>query len=306
MAGGKLLCVPELPDISAYLHALEERILGQTLEHVRIASVFLLRTTLPKVSECEGQEVRELRRIGKRIAIGLENDRWLVLHLMIAGRLHWRKVGVKLGGRQNLAAFDFPAGSLLLTEAGVKRRASLHVVCGADLGAMNPGGIEPLSASFEDFQSALTAENRTLKRALTDPRIISGVGNAYSDEILHAAQLSPIALTRKLNPKEWKSLFEATRVTLLLWIERLIEESRHAFPEKVTAFRKEMAVHGRFGQPCPRCGHAVQRIRYADNETNYCAVCQTGGKVLADRSLSRLLGADWPRTLDELEALKQR
>lgn len=298
--------MPELPDIAAYLCALEERILGQTLEQVRIASVFLLRTTVPKVSECEGQVVRHLRRIGKRIAIGLENDRWLVLHLMIAGRLHWRKAGVKLGGRQNLAAFDFPNGSLLLTEAGVKRRASLHIVCGGDLAAMDPGGIEPLSASFHEFQSALVVENRTLKRALTDPRIISGVGNAYSDEILHAAQLSPIALTRKLNPDEWKRLFEAIGTTLQLWIERLNEEGRRTFPEKVTAFRQEMAVHGRYGQPCPRCAQPIQRIRYADNETNYCAACQTGGKVLADRSLSRLLGADWPRTLDELEALRQR
>lgn len=298
--------MPELPDIAAYLHALEERIVRQTVEHVRIASVFLLRTTQPPVSECEGREVRELRRIGKRIAIGLDGDLWLVLHLMIAGRLHWRKAGVKLGGKQNLAAFDFPNGSLLLTEAGVKRRASLHVVRGEDLAAMDPGGVDPLIVDLDGFRSALTVENRTLKRALTDPRIISGIGNAYSDEILHAARLSPIALTHKLNSQEWERLFTATRETLVLWIDRLREESRHTFPEKVTAFREEMAVHGRYSKACPRCGEPVQRIRYADNETNYCAVCQTGGKVLADRSLSRLLGADWPRTLDELEAIKRR
>jgi formamidopyrimidine-DNA glycosylase len=298
--------VPELPDIAAYLHALEERIMRRTLEHVRIASVFLLRTTQPQVSECEGREVRELRRIGKRIAIGLDGDLWLVLHLMIAGRLHWRKAGVKLGGKQNLAAFDFPNGSLLLTEAGVKRRASLHVVRGEDLAAMDPGGVDPLIVDLDGFRSALTVENRTLKRALTDPRIISGIGNAYSDEILHAARLSPIALTHKLNSQEWERLFTATRETLVLWIDRLREESHHTFPEKVTAFRMEMAVHGRYSKACPRCSEPVQRIRYADNETNYCAVCQTGGKVLADRSLSRLLGADWPRTLDELEAIKRR
>ena len=298
--------MPELPDIAAYLHALEERIVGQTLDHVRIASVFLLRTTQPRIAECEGKEVRELRRIGKRIAIGLDGDLWLVLHLMIAGRLHWRKTGVKLGGKQNLAAFDFPNGSLVLTEAGVKRRASLHIVRGADLASMDPGGVDPLTADVESFRATLIADNRTLKRALTDPRILSGIGNAYSDEILHAAQLSPIALTHKLNPEEWRRLFTATRETLMLWIDRLKEESRQVFPEKVTAFREEMAVHGRYGKACPRCGQPIQRIRYADNETNYCAGCQTDGKVLADRSLSQLLGQDWPRTLDELEALKHR
>ncbi len=298
--------MPELPDIAAYLHALEERIVGQTLDHVRIASVFLLRTTQPRIAECEGKEVRELRRIGKRIAIGLDGDLWLVLHLMIAGRLHWRKTRVKLGGKQNLAAFDFPNGSLVLTEAGVKRRASLHIVRGADLASMDPGGVDPLTADVESFRATLIADNRTLKRALTDPRILSGIGNAYSDEILHAAQLSPIALTHKLNPEEWRRLFTATRETLMLWIDRLKEESRQVFPEKVTAFREEMAVHGRYGKACPRCGQPIQRIRYADNETNYCAGCQTDGKVLADRSLSQLLGQDWPRTLDELEALKHR
>ena len=298
--------MPELPDIAAYLHALEERIVGQTLDHVRIASVFLLRTTQPRIAECEGKEVRELRRIGKRIAIGLDGDLWLVLHLMIAGRLYWRKTGVKLGGKQNLAAFDFANGSLVLTEAGVKRRASLHIVRGADLASMDPGGVDPLTADVESFRATLIADNRTLKRALTDPRILSGIGNAYSDEILHAAQLSPIALTHKLNPEEWRRLFTATRETLMLWIDRLKEESRQVLPEKVTAFREEMAVHGRYGKACPRCGQPIQRIRYADNETNYCAGCQTDGKVLADRSLSQLLGQDWPRTLDELEALKHR
>jgi formamidopyrimidine-DNA glycosylase len=304
---GKLIAMPELPDITAYITALEARILGQKLEHVRIASAFLLRTAKPAVSETEGKIVRELRRIGKRIAIGVEGDLWLVLHLMIAGRLHWRPPGAKLGGRNNLAAFDFAHGSLVLTEAGSKRRASLHIVAGqASLEAMNPGGIEVLSSDLEAFRKALTAENRTLKRALTDPRILSGIGNSYSDEILHAAQLSPVKLTQKLNSEEWDRLFTATKQTLQLWIDRMNAEAGKAFPEKVTAFRPEMAVHGRFGLPCPRCGEKVQRIRYADNETDYCARCQTGGRVLADRSLSRLMKSDWPRTLDELEALKRR
>ena len=307
LAIGKLIAVPELPDITAYITALEARILGQKLEHVRIASAFLLRTAQPAVSETEGKIVRELRRIGKRIAIGVEGDLWLVLHLMIAGRLHWRPLGAKLGGRNNLAAFDFSHGSLVLTEAGSKRRASLHIVAGeAALDAMNPGGIEVLSSDLEAFRRALTAENRTLKRALTDPRILSGIGNSYSDEILHAAQLSPVTLTQKLNSEEWERLFTATKETLQLWMDRMNAEAGKAFPEKVTAFRPEMAVHGRFGLPCPRCGEKVQRIRYADNETDYCARCQTGGRVLADRSLSRLMKSDWPRTLDELEALKRR
>jgi formamidopyrimidine-DNA glycosylase len=299
--------MPELPDISAYLSALQERAVGQPLQRVRLNSPFLLRTAAPPIAEAEGHEVTELRRIGKRVAIGLSNDLWLVLHLMIAGRLHWRSPGAKLAGRNNLAAFDFPNGSLLLTEAGTKRRASLHVVKGEEaLRSIDPGGIEVFDSDLGAFIAAMTAENRTLKRALTDPRILSGIGNAYSDEILHAAQLSPIALTSKLLPEEWQRLFAATRATLRFWIDRLGAESRQAFPEKVTAFRKDMAVHGRYGQPCPRCGEPVQRIRYADNETNYCAKCQTGGRVLADRALSRLLGADWPRTLDELEALKRR
>jgi formamidopyrimidine-DNA glycosylase len=302
-----LIGVPELPDISAYLTALDPRIVGQRLEGIRIAGISLLRTAQPPVAEAEGRVVRELRRVGKRIAIGLDNDLWLVLHLMIAGRLHWRPPGAKLGGRQNLAAFDFPTGTLVLTEAGSKRRASLHVFRGEEsLISVDPGGIDVLAADLNAFRAALTAENRTLKRALTDPRLLSGIGNAYSDEILHAAQLSPIALTHKLKPEEWQRLYDAARETLELWIDRLCAEAQVAFPEKVTAFRKEMAVHGRFDQPCPRCGQKIQRIRYADNETNYCAQCQTGGKVLADRSLSRLLGSDWPRTLDELEALKRR
>jgi len=299
--------MPELPDIVAYVGAIESRVLGQPLQRVRLASPFLLRTSQPPLSSVEGRAVRELRRVGKRIAFGFEDDLWLVLHLMIAGRLHWRPPGAKLGGRQNLAAFDFPHGSLVLTEAGAKRRASLHVVSGEEsLRSMDPGGIDVFASDMNSFRAALAAENHTLKRALTDPRLISGIGNAYSDEILHAAQLSPITLTGKLKPEEWERLFTATKQTLELWINRLHTEAEKAFPEKVTAFRKEMAVHGRYGEPCPRCGDKVLRIRYADKETNYCARCQTGGKVLADRSLSRLLGSDWPRTLEELEALKRR
>jgi formamidopyrimidine-DNA glycosylase len=299
--------MPELPDIAAYIHALSPRIVGKPLEHIRIASPFLLRTVKPPINDVEGHVVRELRRIGKRIAIGFDNDHWLVLHLMIAGRLHWRPLGAKLGGRNNLAAFDFPGGSLILTEAGSKRRASLHVLASEDdLRSIDPGGLEIFSSDLDSFRNALTSENRTLKRALTDPRILSGIGNAYSDEILHAARLSPITQTHKLKPEEWERLYTATRETLQLWIDRLNAEADASFPEKVTAFRKDMAVHGRFGEPCPRCGEKIQRIRYADNETNYCARCQTAGKVLADRSLSRLLGSDWPRTLDELETLKQR
>jgi formamidopyrimidine-DNA glycosylase len=299
--------MPELPDITAYIAAIEARILGQPLTQVRIASAFLLRTAKPSVSDAEGKTVRAVRRIGKRIAIGVDGDIWLVLHLMIAGRLHWRAPGAKLAGRNALAAFDFPNGSLVLTEAGTKRRAALHLVAGeAQLEAMNPGGIEVFSSDLEAFRKALTAENRTMKRALTDPRIVSGIGNAYSDEILHAARLSPVTLTHKLSAEEWQRLYDATRETLRLWIDRMLTEAKAGFPEKVTAFRPEMAVHGRFGLPCPRCGSPVQRIRYADNETDYCAVCQTGGRVLADRSLSRLMKSDWPRTLDELEALKRR
>jgi formamidopyrimidine-DNA glycosylase len=299
--------MPELPDIAAYITALEARTVGQPLERVRLTSPFLLRTVQPSLADVEGRVVRELRRIGKRIAIGVESDLWLVLHLMIAGRLHWRPVGAKLGGRRNLAAFDFPNGSLVLTEAASKQRASLHVVRGEEsLPLFDAGGIEVFESDLSAFREALTAENRTLKRALTDPRMVSGIGNAYSDEILHAAQLSPLTLTQKLKEDEWDRLFAATRSTLNLWMDRLRAEAEAAFPEKVTAFRKEMAAHGKYGEPCPRCGEKIQRIRYADKETNYCARCQTGGKVLADRGLSRFLGADWPRTLEELEALKQR
>jgi formamidopyrimidine-DNA glycosylase len=301
------MSVPELPDITAYIHALEARLLGQTLEHVRLGSVFVLRTVDPPVRAAEGRVVTGLRRIGKRIAIGVEGDTWLVIHLMIAGRLHWRPAGAKLGGRNALLALDFPNGALTLTEAGSKRRASLHMVRGQQgLYEMNPGGMEIFDTDLAGFIAALTRENRTLKRALTDPRILSGVGNAYSDEILHAAQLSPITLTQKLKPEEWERLFASTQSILTEWIRRLQREADKTFPEKVTAFRPEFAVHGKFGQSCPRCGSPVQRIRYADNETNYCPTCQTGGKVLADRSLSRLLGSDWPRTLDELEALKRK
>jgi formamidopyrimidine-DNA glycosylase len=299
--------MPELPDIAAYLTALEPRILGQPLERVRLTSPFLLRTVEPSLAELQSGVVRELRRIGKRIAIGVDGHLWLVLHLMIAGRLHWRPVGAKLDGRRNLAAFDFPNGSLVLTEAATKQRVSLHIVRGQEsLQSFDAGGIEVFESNLPAFRTALTAENRTLKRALTDPRMVSGIGNAYSDEILHAAQLSPLTLTQKLKDEEWVRLFDATRNTLKLWIERLRAEAKATFPEKVTAFRKEMATHGKYGEPCPRCREKIQRIRYADKETNYCARCQTGGKVLADRGLSRLLGADWPRTLEELEALKRR
>jgi formamidopyrimidine-DNA glycosylase len=311
LQSGRVPCnlniVPELPDIAAYITVLESRLLGMKLESVRLGSPFLLRSVDPPLSIVEGRTLEQLRRIGKRIAFGVEGDLWLVLHLMIAGRLHWKKRDVKLGGRRNLAAFDFPDGSLLLTEAGSKHRASLHVVRGVEkLATFDAGGIDVFAADLNQFRSVLSAENHTLKRVLTDPRMLSGIGNAYSDEILHAAQLSPVALTQKLKDEEWEKLFSATRLTLKLWIECLQREAKIAFPEKVTAFRKDMAVHGRYGQPCPRCGDKILRIRYADKETNYCARCQTGGKVLADRSLSRLLGSDWPRSLEELEALKRR
>ena len=299
--------MPELPDISAYIDALESRIVGQPLERIRLNSAFLLRTAQPPLASVEGRTVRELRRIGKRIVIGLDGDLWLALHLMIAGRLHWQPPAAKLSGRRSLAAFDFPSGSLVLTEAGTKHRASLHLLQGEEsLQSIDPGGIDIFSSDLNSFRAALSAENHTLKRALTDPRLVSGIGNAYSDEILHTAQLSPVALTQKLTPEEWERLFAATRHTIEYWVDRLGAEAKAGFPEKVTAFRKGMAVHGRYGEPCPRCGDKVLRIRYADKETNYCARCQTGGKVLADRSLSRLLGSDWPRTLEELEALKRR
>ena len=299
--------MPELPDIAAYLSALDPLILNQPLERVRLANPFLLRTLQPPLSAVDNHSVSALRRVGKRIALGFEGDLWLVIHLMIAGRLHWKKPNHKLAGRQNLACFDFSTGSLLLTEAGTKRRASLHVVAGEEgLQALDPGGIDVLTADLGEFQRVLTITNHTLKRALTDPRLLSGIGNAYSDEILHAAQLSPLAQTHKLKSEEWQRLFDATQATLIYWISKLRAEAQRAFPEKVTAFRPDMAVHGRYGKDCPRCGQKILRIRYADNETNYCARCQTGGKVLADRGLSRLLGADWPRTLEELENLQQR
>ena len=299
--------MPELPDIEAYLFALRQRILHQRLERVRLGSPFLLRTVEPPVTAAEGHIVTDLRRIGKRIAIGLDNDIWLVFHLMIAGRLHWREPNAKLIPRRTLAALDFAGGTLTLTEAGSKRRASLHIVRGEQaLAALDPGGIDVLTASFDEFKARLKAENHTLKRALTDPRTLSGIGNAYSDEILHAAQLSPIAQTAKLTEAQWHALHRATIQTLELWRDRFVAEAAKNFPEKVTAFRPDMAVHGRFNQPCPTCSAPIQRIRYADNETNYCPTCRTEGKLLADRSLSRLLGKDWPKTLDALELLKRK
>ena len=299
--------MPELPDIVVYIEALEKRILGQTLQDVRLASPFLLRSVNPPLRDAEGKEVRELRRIGKRIAIGLENELWLVLHLMIAGRLHWRERGVKVSRPRGLAAFDFPDGSLLLTEAGSKKRASLHVVPGeAGLESLNPGGLEVLDTNLERFTASLTSANHTLKRALSDPRLFSGIGNAYSDEILFEAQLSPVALTQRLTSDQISRLFKAVQSTLLRWVEVLRTEAGDQFPEKVTAFRPGMAVHGRYKEPCLRCGAKIQRIRYASNETNYCAHCQTGGKLLADRALSRLMREDWPRTLEELELLTKK
>lgn len=295
--------MPELPDITIYIEALETRIVGQRLEQTRLASPFLLRTIAPPLEAAAGRVVTSVRRIGKRIVIGLDGDLWLVLHLMNAGRLHWRAPGFKLTRRNALAAFDFATGSLVLTEAGSKRRASLHVVEGAEgLAALDPGGLEVFDADLAAFRERLTSENHTLKRALTDPHLFSGIGNAYSDEILHRAGLSPVALTNRLSAAEIERLFEATRATLSEWTERLRRQNAGKFPEKVTAFREGMAVHGRFGKPCPRCGTKVQRIRYAENETNYCPRCQTGGKLLADRSLSRLLKQDWPRTIEALEA----
>ncbi|PYT80625.1 MAG: formamidopyrimidine-DNA glycosylase [Acidobacteria bacterium] len=299
--------MPELPDIVVYIEALERRILGQTLTRVRVVSPFLLRTAVPPLSSAAGKKVLRLRRLGKRICIGLEDDLWLVLHLMIAGRLHWRACGAKVSPPRGLAAFDFRAGSLLWTEAGSQKRASLHVVSGeADLRDVDPGGIEVLDSDASRFAAVLVSANHTLKRALTDPRLFSGIGNAYSDEILHEARLSPLAQTQKLAVAEIDRLFEATRTTLNRWTERLRSEAGEKFPENVTAFREGMAVHGRYKQPCPRCGTKIQRIRYASTETNYCPTCQTGGKLLADRALSRLLREDWPRTLDELEMLTKR
>src|SRR5580698_4910159 len=301
--------MPELPDITVYIEALEPRILGQTLEAVRIVSPFLLRTATPPLADASGKKVLQLRRLGKRICIGLEDDLWLVLHLMIAGRLHWYPLGVKparvkVSPPRGLAAFDFPNGSLLWTEAGSQKRASLHLVVGEEgLRKLDPGGLEVLDTDLVTFTSVLQSANHTLKRALTDPRLFSGIGNAYSDEILFAAKLSPLALTQKLKAEEIARLFDATRASLSQWVGRLRREAGEKFPEKVTAFREGMAMHGRYKEACPRCGAKVQRIRYAANETNYCPNCQTGGKLLADRSLSRLLKQDWPRTPEELELL---
>jgi formamidopyrimidine-DNA glycosylase len=308
--------LPELPDIVVYIEALERRIPGHVLERVQIAGPSLLRTATPPIASAEGRRVTGLRRVGKRIAMALENEAangerlWLVLHLMIAGRLHWSEKRKAPDGRRVLAAFDFDNGTLTLTEAGTRKRASLYLVEGdAELARLDPGGIDVLAASLEEFSRVLTSNNHTLKRALTDPHYFSGIGNAYSDEILHAAQLSPVALTQRLKPDEIATLYQATQQTLTTWTDKLRSEagvdlngkSAGRFPEKVTAFRPEMAVHGRYGQPCPRCGAKVQRIRYASNETNYCPRCQTGGKLLADRSLSRLLREDWPRSLEEME-----
>ncbi|HUK15236.1 MAG TPA: DNA-formamidopyrimidine glycosylase family protein [Bryobacteraceae bacterium] len=298
--------MPELPDVAVYVEALARRITGSRLNRILIRGPFLLRSLTPPLDAAFGRTVLAVRRIGKQIAIGLEGDLWLVLHLKIAGRLHWRSTAPKLGARNLLAVFEFDSGALTLTEAGSERRAGLHVAAGtAGLRALDAGGIEPLEMDAAQFAAALRGENHTLKRALTDPRLISGIGNAYSDEILHRARLSPVALTQKLSPEQIARLYEATRVTLLEWMQRLRAQAGAGFPEKVTAFREGMAAHGRYGQPCPRCGAKIQRIRYASNETNYCPQCQTGGKLLADRALSRLLREDWPRTAEELEMRKK-
>jgi formamidopyrimidine-DNA glycosylase len=299
--------MPELPDVTVYVESLAARIQGQALQRIRFASPFLLRSVNPPPQAVFGHTVVGVSRMGKRIVIALDGDLYLVIHLMIAGRFRWKEPGAKVPGKLGLAAFDFPAGTLLLTEASTKKRASLHVVAGAAaLAEHDPGGLEPLNCDFPAFRAALTRENRTLKRALTHPRLFSGIGNAYSDEILHQAKLSPMARTGSISEEDALRLFEATRKVLTVWTDRLREEAKAGFPEKVTAFRPEMAVHGRYGKPCPVCGSPVQRIVYAENEANYCATCQTGGKLLADRALSRLLHEDWPRTLEELEDLKAR
>jgi formamidopyrimidine-DNA glycosylase len=299
--------MPELPDIVVYIEALERRILGHVLVRALVAGPFLLRTATPPVDSTHGHMVKAIRRLGKRIAIGYDNDVWLVFHLMIAGRLHWKERRVTPDGRRVSAALDFDSGTLTLTEAGTQKRASLHVVAGeGELSQLDPGGIDVLTAERDAFAANLTSENHTLKRALTDPHLFSGIGNAYSDEILHGARLSPVMLTQRMKPEEITRLYEATKETLTAWTEKLRAEAGDKFPEKVTAFRPEMAVHGRYRQPCPRCGTKIQRIRYASNETNYCPQCQTGGKLLADRALSRLLREDWPRSLEELEERKSR
>ncbi len=294
--------MPELPDLTVYLDCLAPRVVGQPIVAARIGSPFVLRTVDPPLADVVGRRVEGLRRIGKRIVLAVEGERFLVIHLMIAGRLRWRPPGKRPPGAAPLAAFDFPGGTLFLTEAGTKRRASLHVVAGeAALASFDRGGLEPLEIDAAAFAERLTSENRTLKRALADPRLFAGIGNAYSDEILHRARLSPLTLTRRLDPGEVARLHEATRAVLVGWTERLRRGVGDGFPEKVTAFREGMAVHGRYRLPCPDCGAPVQRIRYADNETNYCARCQTGGRLLADRALSRLLREDWPRSLEELD-----
>jgi len=299
--------MPELPDVMLYLAALEPRIVGQRLERIRVASPFLLRSVDPAPSELAGLTIDGLERIGKRIVWAFEGELFAVFHLMIAGRFHWKPAGARLAGRNALAAFDFAPGTLTLTEAGAKKRASLHLVRGREaLAALDPGGVDPLAVDLRTFGERLRAENHTLKRALTDPRILSGIGNAYSDEILHAARLSPLQLTSRLDDDQLRTLYEATRSTLSHWITRLGEGAGEAFPEKVTAFRDGMAVHGRYGRPCPRCGAPVQRLSYAARECDYCARCQTGGRLLADRALSRLLREDWPRTLEELESSRRR
>jgi formamidopyrimidine-DNA glycosylase len=298
--------VPELPDITVYLDALSARVLGQPLERIRIGNPFIIRTIEPSVADVEGHRVVGLRRVGKRIVFALADDLFIVVHLMIAGRLRWRDRDAAIPGKVGLAAFDFPTGTALLTEAGSKRQASIHLLRGDDaVAALDPGGLEVLDADLATFASRLRHDNHTLKRALTDPRIFSGIGNAYSDEILHAAKLSPMKMTTAISDEEVERLFHATRETLTMWIARLREDAAGEFPEKVTAFRKDMAVHGRYGQPCPACSAPIQRIVYARNEANYCSRCQTGGRLLSDRALSRLLKEDWPRTLDELESRKR-
>jgi formamidopyrimidine-DNA glycosylase len=294
--------MPELPDIVVYIEALERRILGHVLERIQIRGPFLLRTAKPPSEAIQGHTAKELRRVGKRIALKFDNELWLVFHLMIAGRLHWVEKRVTPDGRRTLAALDFDSGTLTLTEAGTKKRASLHVVDGdEELAKLDPGGLEVFGATLEEFRAALTASNHTLKRALTDPHMFSGIGNAYSDEILHAARLSPVKLTQRMKNDEIQRLYEAVRHSLQEWTQRLREQTGNKFPEKVTAFREGMAAHGRYGQPCPVCGTKIQRIRYASNETNYCPHCQTEGKLLADRALSKLLREDWPRSLEEME-----
>ena len=302
MWGGRLTMMPELPDITVYIEALEARIGGRTLETVRLGSPFLLRSVEPKLEETFGRKVTRFRRVGKRIAIGVEGELWLVIHLMIAGRLHWKQKAVKLAGRNALAAFDFDNGTLTLTEAGTQRRASLTVARGEEgLRALDPGGLEVMSSTVEAFGARLRASNHTLKRVLTDPKVFSGIGNAYSDEILHHARLSPLLLTQKMKDEDVERLHASIQAVMNDWIARLRTEANGGFPEGVTAFREEMAVHGRYGKPCPVCAAPVQRIRYAANECNYCVRCQTGGKLLADRAMSRLLGADWPRSLEGLD-----